>query len=295
MSKISIAVFGLNGTLGKPTLEALKSATFADNFQFPVLAVTRDASKYKSDEYVKYITGDYIGGKDALIKQLIGVDVIVELIHPEPELLASLEAIAAEVKPKVFIPSQFGTDVKAAADIFPGLFQIKTDHSNSIRKLGIKVVDISTGFFAEGAWLYDIAGHAGIDADTNTVTYFGSPDKKIAFSSLGDVGRVIATVASKPASELPDSLKVQSGEVSFGEIAKRYEENHNVKLKVNSVSEADAAAEAKKQWAQGFEPSKVLYYLHYVASAGVDKGVSFSANDDEYVNPGEKLWKWANF
>lgn len=295
MSKTSIAVFGLNGTLGKPTLEALKSAAFADKFQFPVLAVTRDPSKYTSDEYVKYIAGDYIGGKDALVKQLTGVDVIVELLSPEPTLFSAIEAIVAEVKPKVYIPSQFGCDLDDSGKVLPGFLQIKSDHSAALRKSGVKVVDIFTGFFAEGLWLYEIVGHAGIDTEAKTVTYFGSPDSKFAYSSLEDVGRVIASVASKPAGELPDTVRVQSGEVSFAEVAKRYEESHDVKLEAITVSEADVAAEAAKVWAQGFDPSKFLYYLQVVAAAGVDKGASFSKVDRELVNPGESLWKWTKY
>lgn len=295
MSKVSVAVFGLNGALGQPTLEAIKSPVFADKFQLPILAVTRDASKYTSDEYVKYITGDYISGKDALVKELSGVDVIVELLHPEPALFAAIEAIVAEVKPKVFIPSQFGCNLADAAKVFPGFLLIKTNHSENVRKAGVKVVDVYNGFFAQGLWLYEIVGQAGVDPESKTVTYFGSPETKFAYSSLDDVGRVIASIASKPASELPDFVRVQSGEVSFAEIAKRYEESHNVKLEVKNVSEADAAANAKDVWAQGFDPTKFLFYLQVLASSGVDKGVSFSANENELVNPGESLWKWAKY
>lgn len=295
MSKVSVAVFGLNGTLGQPTLEAIKSPVFADKFQFPILAVTRNSSKYTSDEHVKYIQGDYINGQDALVKELSGVDVIVELLHPEPQLFAATEAIASQVKPKIYIPSQFGTNLEDANKVFPGFLDIKTNHSDAIRKFGIKVVDIYNGFFAQGHWLYEVIGHVGADVNTKTVTYYGSPDQKFAYSSLTDVGRVIASAASKPASELPDKLKVQSGEVSNAEVVKRYEETHDVKFEVKTIPQEDVLAEAKQVWAQGFDPSKFLYYLQVLVSAGVDKGVSFSKNDDELVNPGESLWKWAKY
>lgn len=295
MSKVSVAIFGLNGALGQPTLDAIKSSIFADKFQFPILAITRDASKQTSDEHVKYVQGDYINGKEALVEQLKGVDVIVELVSPNPDLFTAIETIVAEVKPKIFIPTQFGCNLEDARKVFPGFLGLKTAHSNNVRKSGIKVVDIYNGFFAQGHWLYEVIGHVGADPKTKTVTYFGSPDLKVAFTSLTDVGRVIASIASKPASELPDKVRVQSGEVSAAEIVKRYEETHNIKFEVKTVPQEEALEKAKQVWAQGFDPSKFLYYLQVLSSAGVDNGVSFSKNEDELVNPGESLWKWAKY
>ncbi|SGZ48812.1 CIC11C00000000103 [Sungouiella intermedia] len=295
MSKVSVAVFGLNGALGQPTLEAIKSPVFADKFQLPILAVTRDASKYTSDEHVKYITGDYLSGKDALVKELNGVDAIVELLHPDPALFAAVEAIVGEVKPKVFIPSQFGVELEKAREVFPGFLALKSDHSDNVRKSGIKVVDIYTSFFAQGRWLYEVVGHVGGDLETKTVTYFGSPDTKVAFSSLTDIGRSIASLITKPASELPDKVRIQSGEVSLGEIIKRYEETHDIKFTEKVVPLDEALANAKEVWAKGFDPSKFLYYLQVISASGVDKGASFSQNQDELVNPGGSLWTWSKF
>ena len=92
MSKPSVAIFGLNGTLGAPTLNAIQT-TFADKFLFPVLAVTRDTSKVTSTDKVKYIKGDYINGTSELAEQLKGTDVIIELVSPNPELFAAIETI----------------------------------------------------------------------------------------------------------------------------------------------------------------------------------------------------------
>jgi len=295
MSKVSVAIFGLNGTLGKPTLEAIKSPVFADKFQFPVLAVTRDASKYSSDEYVKYITGDYISGQDALAKELKGVDAIVELVHPGPDLFAAIEGIVKQVKPKIFIPTQFGVELEKAGEVLPGFMRLKSEHSDNVRKFGVKLVDIYTAFFAQDYWLYEEVGHLGADVKTKTVTYFGSPDTKLAYNSLTDIANSIASIISKPTSELPDKVRIQAGEVSVRDIVKRYEETHDIKFTEKFVPLDKVLADAKQVWAEGFDPSKLLYYLQVLAASGLDKGVSFSENEDELVNPGGRLWTWSTF
>lgn len=296
MSKPSVAIFGLHGALGEPTIKAFESPVFADKFQFPVLAVTRDPSSYTSNDKIKYISGDYINGQEELIKQLKGTDVIVELISPNPQVLAGVEAIVKAVQPKIFVPTQFGTDLEAAREIFPGFLALKSEHSDRVRALGdIKVVDIYNSLFAQGKWLYETVGHVGADLNTKTVTYFGSHDTPIAFTSLDDVGRSIASIASKSPSELPDKLRIQSGEVTAEQTVKRYEETHDVKFEVKDVPLKEALAEAKKVWAEGFNPAKFLYYLQVLGAAGRGKGISFNDNHRELVNPGEKLWTWSKF
>lgn len=285
--------------MGEPVLKAFESAVFADKFLFPVLAVTRDASKYTSNDKVKYITGDYVNGQDALIKELSGVDVVIELVSPSPPVLAGIEAIVKAVKPKIFIPTQFGCELEGANKVLPGFLAIKSEHSDRVRAFGgIKVVDIYNSLFAQGAWLYEIVGHVGADPETKTVTYFGPHDTKLAFTSLDDVGRAVASVASvasKLPSELPDKVRIQSGEVTAEEIVKRYEQTHDIKFEVKDVPLEEALAEADKVWAEGFNPAKFLYYLHVLAASGRGKGVSFELNERELVNPGESLWTWSKF
>lgn len=296
MSKTSIAIFGINGALGKPTLEALTSSTFADKFQLPVLAVTRDASKVTSTDQVKYIQGDYITGQAALISELKGIDVIVELLSPNPDVFAATEAIAAAVKPKLYIPTQFGIDIEAGSEVLPGFLGIKVEHADKIRASGIKVVDVYTSLFAEpGSFLYENIASVGGDPAAKKVTYLGSPNTKISFSTLPDVGRVITSLAATPVSEIPQKVRVQSGEVTPAEVVARYEKTHDVKFEVSEISKEQALEDGKKVWAEGFNPSRFLYYLQVLASQGAGKGLSFVKNDNELVNPGEKLWKWSSY
>lgn len=293
MSKPTVAIVGLNGFLGKPVIHALESDTFVDKVSFPVKAVTR--SPKPSTDRIQYVKGNIGSGDvDSLAQELKGVDVLVELTGGNPELFSGFEKLVASVKPKLVIPSQFGTELDKSDKIFPGFLGFKQDHSQALRKTGAKVVDIITSLFAApSSFLYEIVAHLGINASANEVTYLGRPEQKISISRIEDIGYAIVSVASKKPSELPDKVRVQSQVITQQDVVKRYEETHNVKLRVNYVSAEDALKAGQAKYAQGFQFQDFLYYLNVLASQGV--GVYFTENEDEIVNPGEKLWKWHKF
>ncbi|GEQ72349.1 hypothetical protein JCM33374_g6036 [Metschnikowia sp. JCM 33374] len=238
MSKPTVAVFGLNGNLGASTLAAFESSTFSDKFQLPILAVTRDASNKTSTDVVKYVQGDIQNGQDALIKELANVDVAISLLGATPDVLGHIEGVLKGIKPKVYIPSQFGIDIPAGSKILPGLLTFKSTHSENVRALGIKVVDISTSLFAGGIWLHQVVGHVGIDSESKSVTYLGSPDTKFSFTTIDDIGKVVVSVASKAFAapvDFPDTLRVQSGVLTPEEVVKAYEKDNNTKLEVKEI------------------------------------------------------------
>lgn len=295
MSKVSVAILGINGTVGEPLIESIQSETFASKFQFPILAVTRDPSKYTSTDKIKYIEGDYVNHA-ALAEKLNGIDVIVELLHPDPVLFGKIEKLVAAVKPKLFIPSHYGMDLPKVNKIFPNFLGLKTAHSANVRALGIKVVDVYTSFFSERGWLEDIVRQVGIDTESKSVTYFSSPDAPFSYTAITDVGRTVAAVISLPISELPDELRVESGKLTPAEVVKRYEETHNVKLEVKgTVPRDEVIKKAKEEWAKGFDESKFFYYLQVVASLGEGYGANFPETDRELINPGESLWTWTKY
>lgn len=299
MSKPLVAIFGLNGALGATTIAAFQNPTFSNNFQLPILAITRDPSNKVSTDVVKYVQGDIQDGKANLIKELANVDVAISLLPHTPEVLGSIEQILESVKPSVYIPSQFGTDISASDTIFPGLAASKSNHSKKVRTFGIKVVDIYTSFFVGGIWMYQVIGHIGADVKSKTVTYLGSPDSKFSYTSIDDIGRVVASVSSKAFSapkDFPDSVKVQSGFLTPAEVVHRYESTNNVKFEVKEIVPREQVfEEAKAIWAKGYDRTKFLYYINALLSQGVGAGVLFGENDDEIVNPGESLWKWVKF
>ena len=296
MSKVTIAIIGLNGYLGKHVLNAINSGVFDSKIQFPVKAITRKEGSQSTDK-IKYIVSPETSPDDAnLIDSLKGVDAIVELTGPNPELFSKIEKIVEKVKPKLFIPSQFGTDIGQVDTYAPGFLALKTQHSQAVRKLGIKVVDIITALFAvPGAFLYDWVGAAGITE--KGVNLIGDIDQKFHVSKLEDVGNVVLAVAThQPYSDLPDTIHVASEVITVKDVIDRYEKSKGIKLDIISKKSAE---EGKKEFVDklnaGFNPNDFVFYLQVIVAQGLDKGTYFSKLDNELVNPNESLWNWGKF
>ena len=296
MSKVSIAIIGLNGFIGKHVLNAINSGVFDSKIQFPVKAITRKEGSQSTDK-IKYIVSPETSPDDAnLIDSLKGVDAIVELTGPNPELFSKIEKIVEKVKPKLFIPSQFGVDIAQVNSYAPGFLALKTQHSQAVRKLGIKVVDIITAFFAvPGSFLYEQAGGVGITE--KGVNLIGDIDQKFHVSKLEDVGNVVLAVAThQPYSDLPDTIHVASEVITVKDVIDRYEKSKGIKLDIISKKSAE---EGKKEFVDklnaGFNPNDFVFYLQVIVAQGLDKGLYFSKLDNELFNPNESLWKWGKF
>lgn len=297
MSKVSVAIFGLNGSLGKLVLEALQSPIFADKIAFPIKAISR--LEQVSTDTVTYIKAE-LTDTEAIAAQLKGTDVFLELLSANPALLPLLEKIAAIVKPKLFIPSQFGVDIDQVNEYIPGFLSFKLNHAKNLRALGIKTVEVVTGFFAiPGTFLYEIVGFVGIDPTTKTYITRGDPHQKIAISKEEDIGKAVAALATYgDYSKLPDVVRIFSQYVTIQEVTDRYEESHNLKLtNAGAISKEESLKQFRESLAKGFDPSPagVLYYLHSIASQGLNHGLLFDSDHREFINPGEKLWKWGKF
>ncbi|KHC34488.1 putative oxidoreductase [Candida albicans Ca6] len=299
MSKVSITIIGLNGFLGKPVLAAINSGIFDDKINFPIKAITRKEpeTKHEKIEYVvSEINEESI--KTTLSQKLSGTDVIIELIGPNPEAFANIEKLVGAIKPKLFIPSQFGTDIPKVDEYAPGFLEIKTQHSENVRKSGVKVVDIITSLFAvPGAFLYEWVGSTGINAEDKTVKLIGDINQQFDISKLEDVGKAVLSIATNPnPRELPDTIRIGSDRITVKDVIDRYSKDHNVELKI--VSE-QSAEDAKKEFTEslkaGFDGGKFLWYLQVIGAQGLDKGLLSSKLDNELVNPGESLWKWGKY
>ncbi|RLV95778.1 hypothetical protein JA1_000689 [Spathaspora sp. JA1] len=295
MAPVSIAIIGLHGSLGKPTLDAINSGVFDDKLKFPIKALTRNDNNPSTDkiEYIKTeINSETI---DSISSALSGVDVIVELITPNPELFTALEKVAEKVKPKLYIPSQFGSDIDDVRKLIPGFLTVKTQHTENLRNLGIKTVDIVTNYFAQpGSFLYEFVTHIGIDPATNSVVQIGSLDTKSPFTRVEDIGKVVLAVATTPIDKLPNKLKVKSGSVTYKEFIERYESSHNVVL---TIKEKLTTEEAKKQLDErlkesgGFNFKDFTFYLHVAGALGLE----YDGKDNELINPNESIWKWQKY
>ncbi|RCK65373.1 hypothetical protein Cantr_01384 [Candida viswanathii] len=299
MSKASIAIIGLNGFLGAPVVAAINSGLFDDKIAYPIKAITRKEPAEKSDK-IEYIVVDVsTESVESIVAKLGHVDTFVELISPNPDVFAKIEDLVGALKPKLFIPSQFGTDIPAVDTYAPGFLGIKTKHADAVRKLGIKVVDVVTSLFAApGAFLYEWVAALGANVEDKTVTVVGDINQKFHISKLEDIANTVLALATNPDPQsLPDVVRVASDVVTPKIVIDTYSKNHGG-VEFKTVSEK-TAEEGKQEFAEalgrGFEKEKFFWYLQVIVAQGLDKGLYFSKLDNELVNPGESVWKWGKW
>lgn len=287
---VKIAIFGTSGLLGAPFLEALKNPNFRSKVEFPVLAVTsKDKSKESTDD-VKFIQSDLKNPE--LVDELKGTDVIISLIQPEAEPLDAIYKIIAQVRPKLYIPSEFGCEVDAIeSDILHVNFVNKIAHASKVKSEGIKVVKIGTGLFrAPPIFLYAFTDHVGILQKDGVFKIVGDEeDKVIFFSTLQDVGNVIAAVATTEPSQLKDLYTVSSGQYSVKKLLEDIEKEKGQKFSVQRLT-LDEQIKEQKASPENFGLALFTYF-----SSPVGHGGRFKLLDNELVNPKESLWKWGSW
>ncbi|VEU22130.1 DEKNAAC103143 [Brettanomyces naardenensis] len=284
-----VAVIGLNGAIGSHVLEALTSPTFKSNVASPIIAISRKVPETKRPG-VKYVEGS-IDNAEALKEAYKGVDVVVDISSISVSHEASVDAAVANGV-KLYIPSEFGTDYSKSQ--FKDVFAAKAKVLEYAKAKGLKTVQIITGFFTE--WFIPAPPLTGIDVEKGTFQLHGDGKERASTTSLIDVGKVVASVAIKPVAEIPEVVVVQGSAPTFSEIAEYYESVTGRKLEyLSPISEEDtikAAQDAIQKGLTGFEDfAKIL-----LAVAVSGKGGNFTKkNDDEFVNPGQSLWKWVDW
>lgn len=293
----TIAVFGLNGLLGKPIIEGLLREPFISKIKAPIRLLTSSDKRPVESSKVEYINIKEAG----VDKPLDGVDVVINLgaIPGAPKEDALLQSVIAH-KIKLYIPSEFGTDLKRAHNVFNNFLSPKTIHSEAAREGGVKTVDVCTGLlinpdsFLPFAPLYLF----GKDVEqTKKVTIAGDENTLLNPSFVQDVGSTVAALATREDYlSIPDTIRVYSDRVLVADLIKHYEKVHDVKMDISYVPAADALKEAQERYSQGFKQEDFTFYLRTILSLGENKGlIHEQENEREFVNPNESLFKWTKY
>lgn len=292
---VKVAIYGIHGLLGSRTIKSVLSEPFASKITFPVKVVTSDTSKKPiEDDRLEYVSYKDVPFKEAFA----GVDVVVNLSNPAfAPVQDVLEAVIAN-KVKLYIPSQFGTDLEALEDNFPGFLRSKLDHSAAARNAGIKTVDIYTGLFIDEdqKFMGKELSILDLNAETNTVELIGDKNTKFNPSFLQDIGKSIAAlVIFEDFSKIPNTIRIFSDKVTAGDLLAHYEKVHSVKLNVKKIPTTDVIAAAKKCFVN-FTFADFRLYLQSFVAMGEGKGIVFENNNSrEFVNPNESLFKWTKY
>ncbi|GME76684.1 unnamed protein product [Ambrosiozyma monospora] len=294
MTKPVIAVFGTNGALGKPTLDALTSSTFSSKVSLPIRAITRDPSKYTSNDKIKYYkadTADIDSFKDALtgVNVLINLSGMADMQHYDAPLDALLKFAKSTVQ--LYIPSHFGTDLDVID--LPGFLGFKPAHFAKARAAGLKTVEVVTSaFFNPGSFLYEFI--PGLDNAESTAVIRGDKNSKFDVSYVGDIGKAVAAIVTfGDLGALPEKVRISSDQVTLDQVLDNYEKNHpGVKVAREYTSKEATYKKAHELYDAGFQFQDFLFYFQYFVSEGYALS---SKNEKELINPGESLFKWTKF
>jgi hypothetical protein len=291
----TVAVYGLNGVLGIHIINALLSEPFISKIKIPIRLITSSDKRIVDSDKVEYVK---VSDSADLKKAFEGIDVVINSNNfPNSVAPELIDALVAN-KVKLYIPSQFGTDLTTAGKDFPGFLDFKDSHSKAARDAGIKTVDIYTGLFhpADEKFFGSKFQVLNFDPDKKEVDIIGGESTLINPSFLPDVGKVVAALVTKDDhASIPDSIRTYSDRVTLGDLVAHYERVNSTTLTKKYIDPQELIAEAKKKF-ENFSFDDFLLYLQAFIAGGEGKGIIFEQNNDrEFINPGESLFKWTKY
>lgn len=304
-AQYNVAIVGATGGLGKEVAKAF--LTHYRPYFASIVAVVRDAStvaaRALAEQGAELRQVNSAEPVVSFAEAFKGVDAVVNIANAAASVdyhNAIFEA-ALNSGVKVYFPSEFGSDLRW--NDFPGWDDVswvqKREHLSYVRQLSggkVKIVAVSTGMFLEGSlgpWL-------GFDTANMTYTVVGSPDTKIALTAKLDIGRALAelsllSLSPESASRVPDHVRIAGNNKSYREVRDIVQ---NVRKVLGVPSDGEIVLKT-----EDYEKFKALvreeqlkspspHPLRHLMLLSAEGKMDFSTNDNDLVNPGQKVWKW---
>lgn len=292
MTKPTIVILGANGNIGEHVIKAVLSNTFRNSYTLPIRVVTRDAEKAASKvpdlkKDLKFFSADISSGK-GLAEAFDGVDVVVNLLGVGvPQKKVADAAAAAKVK--IYIPSEFGCNLTNIGE-FTDFAKVKIDELKYAQSLKLKTVVIAVGAFSE--WAYSLGPFLGLNyPETGDLTYYGDIDTKICVTSVVDIGKTVASIATKKPSEIPEEVLIAGDVISPRTLKEIYEKVSGKKLKLIAQPLEEATVPALKVVKNGPQnEGDFLVGLRGIIATG---GFYHKPTGNDFVSKG--LFKFSSF
>ncbi|KAI0831641.1 NAD-P-binding protein [Trametes gibbosa] len=294
--KYGLAIVGGTGRLGYAI-----SKIFLEEFRssFPTVRVlTRDPSTARAQELaqkgaiVQVFNTERV--EESLQEAFARVDIVVNALNISTPVAVKKQIADVAVRSgvKVYYLSEFGVD--HTRNDFPGYdhhdWAVKRELAAHAREAAqgtsMKVIAVYAGLFPELTFAV-----VGFDLQRNEFRCFGSPVQRVTFTSMGDVGRVLARlsmIALEPslAGTAPDELRVAGD-------TKSYEEIRDLFAQAKGLQKGEVQTESleeRKKKLQQTEGSHVVKYIRVLMGEGK---VDFSNdNANALANPAEAFWRW---
>lgn len=280
-----VAIAGATGHLGRHVASAFLSPFFRSKFSDVILLSRQDASSIAEFESTSnYTVRKY--DEDNLSKALQGVQVLVNTVGPSGHSFKEklLQALP-DTEVQIYFPSEFGVD--HYVHDFPHLeWDQKKKHFALCQELipDVKVCRLFCGLFLEdsiGPWF-------GFDTKNGKYESVGSSEAAISFTSLDDVGKAIAALATLPRDLAPGTLHIGGDTRSISEIASIMGAAGAGSIEVTEIPLAEYKQEKTSTLSQ--DPAAFLRFL--MGEDKIDHTEAGLGDDNELVNPQQLLWEW---
>lgn len=280
-SRPVVAITGATGHLGRHIASAFLSAPFREQFA-DIILLSRQESSQKADD--KFISRKY--DENNLVDALKGVQVLVNTVGPSGHAFKDKLARAlSQTDVQVYFPSEFGVD--HYIHDFPHLeWDQKKKHMALAKQLNssLKICRVFPGLFLEdsvGPWF----GFITKDGQYESI---GSAESPVSFTSLDDIGKAVASLATLPKEKIPDTVHLAGDTRSFAEIAAIMQAAGAGSIEITEVELKKYKEEttSKPSW----EPSMYLRFL--MGEGKINHTAASLGNSNELVNPNQKSWKW---
>ncbi|GKZ29267.1 hypothetical protein AbraIFM66950_004073 [Aspergillus brasiliensis] len=297
-----VAIAGATGHLGKHVASAFLTSNLRNRFS-EIILLSRQGSSSNHHQPPAGIPDDTHSNspkltirnyteddETSITHALHGAHILINTVGPSGHSFKEklLHAVS-KTDIQLYFPSEFG--VNHYVHDFPHLeWDAKKKHMALANELlfpkKVKICRVFCGLFLEdsiGPWF-------GFDTKRGRYESVGSSEVLVSFTSLEDVGKSVAALASLPVAEVPEVVHLAGDSRSVREIA---EIMGAVAGGGGEIEVVEVGLEGFKKETTAQESWDPAAYLRFLMGEGkILHTRDGLGNDDELVNPGQRVWKW---
>ncbi|EJF63131.1 hypothetical protein DICSQDRAFT_146106 [Dichomitus squalens LYAD-421 SS1] len=292
--KATVAIFGGTGDLG---IHISKIFLTEYRWAFPTICITtRDPASAKAQELAK-LGGELYSFNDSLHAILAGVDLAVNVLPTSvaPEFKAELLHALVRNNVKVYFPSEYAGYDYIHDNLFPGY-----EHEEWAKKRAlaletrailegkVKIINLNTGGFL--TWWIGPGRVFNWDPAENVYNIVGPSTVKNTLTHQSDIGRAVAQISvlaldPATASTVPTDIRIAGNVVN-------YENLRDIVSRVEGIPRGEIICKDIAAAKDALSQDPTSNILDYVVILTGEGNMDFTVNDNEFVNPGQSLWKW---
>jgi len=247
-----VFIVGVTGHLGQVIASQLV------NEKFQVTAIVRHGHGEKHKDLlhktgVKHVEAE---GQEELTAKLKGADAVISTVSGDDKSFityqSQLLAAAKANNVKLFIPSEFGSDIEALSN--PGYFGYKAGFEAELNKSGVPYTLVQSGAFYE----FGLSPNFHFDAAKGKVEILGDGNTPFRRTAMKDIAKAVCIILKHPSP--PKRAYIASEVMTERQAVAVFEDVFGKKFEVVSKS--------KEQWQQEsdqatvFFPNKFSAWLH---------------------------------